>query len=114
MAQLAHEKLLLLEEGHCLRDQALAACGKVGGSEGFAATSLHTLVHMVAGGLGATLVPRLAIDAGVATGTEILLRPLQGAGAWRTLALAWRPRAPRAAEFRALAPLLAQAASRPL
>jgi LysR family hydrogen peroxide-inducible transcriptional activator len=120
IAQLAHEKLLLLEEGHCLRDQALAACGKVGnptsslGTDGFAATSLHTLVQMVAGGLGATLLPRLAIDAGVTTGAEILLRPLQGAGAWRTLALAWRPQAPRAQEFRALAPLLAQAASRPL
>jgi LysR family hydrogen peroxide-inducible transcriptional activator len=105
------DRLLLLEDGHCLRDHALAACGKLGaaGGEGFAATSLHTLVQMVAGGLGATLLPRIAIQAGVTKGADIALRPLSGAGAWRTIGLAWRPRAPRAPEFRALAPLLAKA-----
>jgi LysR family hydrogen peroxide-inducible transcriptional activator len=115
MAQFSGERLLLLEDGHCLRDHALAACGKIGavGGDGFAATSLHTLVQMVAGGLGATLLPRLAIDAGVAAGADIVLRPLSGPGAWRTLGLAWRPRTPRAAEFRALGPLLAGAASGP-
>jgi LysR family hydrogen peroxide-inducible transcriptional activator len=113
LAQFSQERLLLLEEGHCLRNHALAACGKVGagGEEGFAATSLHTLVQMVAGGLGATLLPRIAIDAGVTAGADIMLRPLAGNGAWRTLGLAWRPRTPRKAEFRALAPLLAQAAT---
>jgi len=110
-AQLAHEHLLLLEDGHCLRDQALAACGKIGG-DGFSATSLHTLVQMVAGGLGATLLPRIAIEAGVTEGADIVIRQMDGKGAWRTLALAWRPNAPRAAEFRALAPILATAAGR--
>lgn len=110
---LATEPLLLLEDGHCLRDQALAACGFLGERDsngGFAATSLHTLVQMVAGGLGVTLLPRLAVEGGVAAGTGIVLRPLAGVGAWRTLGLAWRPNAPRAADYRALAPVLAEAA----
>jgi LysR family hydrogen peroxide-inducible transcriptional activator len=106
LAQLAQERMLFLEDGHCLRDQALAACGKVGLADGFAATSLHTLVQMVAGGLGATLLPRIAIEAGVMEGATVILKRLQGAGAWRSLGLAWRPNAPRAAEFRALASTL--------
>jgi LysR family transcriptional regulator, hydrogen peroxide-inducible genes activator len=110
---LAGERVLLLEEGHCMRDQALAACGGVRG-EGFAATSLHTLVQMVAGGLGVTLLPRLALEGGVAQGAEIALRPLEGRGAWRTLGLAWRPNAPRAADYRALAPVIARAANETL
>jgi LysR family hydrogen peroxide-inducible transcriptional activator len=110
-AQLAHERLLFLEDGHCLRDQALAACGKIGAGDGFAATSLHTLVQMVAGGLGATLLPRIALEAGVTEGASVVIKRLDGKGAWRTLGLAWRPNAPRAAEFRALAPLLKNAGS---
>jgi LysR family hydrogen peroxide-inducible transcriptional activator len=106
VSALATERLLLLEDGHCLRDQALAVCGLLAGDrgdqEGFAATSLHTLVQMVAGGLGITLLPKLAIAAGITQGTGLVLRPLAGAGAWRTLGLAWRPNAPRAADYRAL------------
>jgi LysR family hydrogen peroxide-inducible transcriptional activator len=110
---LATERLLLLEEGHCLREQALSVCGLLAGERGealdsFAATSLHTLVQMVASGLGVTLLPRLAICAGVAAGTGLTLRPLSGPGAWRTLGLAWRPNAPRAADYRALGGKLAQ------
>jgi LysR family transcriptional regulator, hydrogen peroxide-inducible genes activator len=112
VAALASERLLLLEDGHCLRDQALAVCGLLAGDreaqDGFAATSLHTLVQMVAGGLGVTLLPRLAIAAGVTAGTGIELRPVAGAGAWRTLGLVWRPNAPRASEYRALGPLLSE------
>ncbi len=110
---LAAEPLLLLEDGHCLRDQALHACGFARGQtpagEGFAATSLHTLVHMVAGGLGITLLPRIAVAAGIATGTGIELRPLSGLGTHRMLGLAWRPDTPRAADYRAMAPVLAAA-----
>jgi LysR family hydrogen peroxide-inducible transcriptional activator len=110
VAALAGERLLLLEDGHCLRDQALAVCGLLAGDrdgqEGFAATSLHTLTQMVAGGLGVTLLPRLAVSAGMTVGTDIELRPVAGSGAWRTLGLAWRPNAPRAAEYRSLVPLL--------
>jgi LysR family hydrogen peroxide-inducible transcriptional activator len=117
VAALSTERLLLLEDGHCLRDQALAVCGLLAGSrddqDGFAATSLHTLVQMVAGGLGVTLVPRLAVDAGITAGTALTLRPLAAAGAWRTVGLAWRPNAPRAADYRALGSHLAEAC-RPL
>ena len=106
VSALSAERLLLLEDGHCLRDQALAVCGLLtgdrGDQDGYAATSLHTLVQMVAGGLGVTLLPRLAVAAGIANGTGLVLRPLAGAGAWRTLGLAWRPRAPRSADYRAL------------
>jgi LysR family hydrogen peroxide-inducible transcriptional activator len=106
VAALARERLLLLEDGHCLRDQALAVCGLLAGDrgdqDGFAATSLHTLVQMVASGLGITLLPRLAVAAGITDGTGLVLRPLAGADAWRTLGLAWRPNAPRAADYRAL------------
>ncbi|MDR3535848.1 MAG: hydrogen peroxide-inducible genes activator [Acetobacteraceae bacterium] len=113
LATLGNERLLLLEDGHCLRDQALAVCGLLAGNredqDGFAATSLHTLVQMVAGGLGVTLLPRLAVDAGITAGTALTLRPLAAAGAWRTLGLAWRPNAPRAADYRALGPHLAEA-----
>ena len=108
---LAGETLLLLEDGHCLREQALEVCGLLAGQrdapDGFAATSLETLMQMVAGGLGVTLLPRLAVAAGVIDGTGIELRPLGGAGAWRTLGLAWRANAPRDSEYRALVPLLA-------
>jgi LysR family hydrogen peroxide-inducible transcriptional activator len=113
VAQLAQERMLFLEDGHCLRDQALAACGKLGTGDGFAATSLHTLVQMVAGGLGTALLPRIAIEAGVTEGAAVVLKRLQGKGAWRTLGLAWRPNAPRADEFRALAPILRQAGAPP-
>ena len=109
---LAGERVLLLEDGHCLRDQAIAACGGNihPGSEDFAATSLHTLTQMVAGGLGVTLLPRLAVEAGITAGTHIVLRPLASRAAWRTLGLTWRPNAPRAEDYRRLVPLLAKAA----
>lgn len=107
VSALAAERLLLLEDGHCLRDQALAVCGLLGGergdSDGFAATSLHTLVQMVASGLGVTLLPKLAVTSGITAGTGLVLRPLAEADAWRTLGLAWRPNAPRDADYRALA-----------
>jgi LysR family hydrogen peroxide-inducible transcriptional activator len=108
-AALTAERFLLLEDGHCLRDQVLAVCGTGRGGE-FAATSLHTLVQLVAGGLGVTLVPRLAVTAGITAGTEVALRRLEGAGGWRTISLAWRIGAPRVAEYRALWPLVAAAA----
>lgn len=120
-AALAAERMLLLEDGHCLREHALDACGlpramatALTGEDGFAATSLHTLVQMVAGGLGVTLVPRLAVEAGVLAGAPVEVRPLEPpapaeAEPGRMLALAWRPRSPRAAEFRGLAPAIAEA-----
>ncbi len=111
-ATLETETLLLLEDGHCLRDQALAACGRLRqNNDAFAATSLHTLVQMVAGQLGLTLLPKIAADAGITAGTGIHRRPLDGAGGWRSLALAWRPGSPRDADFRALGQVLSDAAN---
>jgi LysR family hydrogen peroxide-inducible transcriptional activator len=86
-------------------------CGAGGRAGDFAATSLHTLIQMVAGGLGVTLVPRLALAAGITAGTDVVVRRLEGAGGWRTISLAWRIGSPRVAEYRALWPLIAAAAA---
>jgi LysR family hydrogen peroxide-inducible transcriptional activator len=95
--------LLLLEDGHCLKDQALAVCGRpeLRADAGHRGTSLVTLVQMVAGRLGQTLVPEMAVSAGLLEGSGLIARPLSG-GASRTVALAWRSGSPRAAEFRLL------------
>ncbi|MDT7934105.1 MAG: hydrogen peroxide-inducible genes activator [Sphingomonadaceae bacterium] len=105
---LAPESLLLLEDGHCLRDQALAACGRpeLRADASIVGTSLHTLIQMVDGGLGLTLVPQMAIDAGVLAGTRVQVRPLAAKNAKRVIALIWRSSSPRAAEFRMLAQVL--------
>lgn len=102
-ADLAGADLLLLEEGHCLRDHALAACSLPAPrrGEGMLGTSLGTLVQMVASGMGVTLLPRLAVEAGILTGTDLVTRPLAGGGA-RLLGLAWRKSSARKDEFRLL------------
>ncbi len=109
-AALRGERLMLLEDGHCLRDHVLSAVGPAGspGAQDFAATSLHTLVQMVAGGLGVTLLPRLAVAGGVAAGSGVAVRPFAGTFG-RRIGLAWRARSPRAGEFRALVPSIAAA-----
>jgi LysR family hydrogen peroxide-inducible transcriptional activator len=96
-------QLLLLEDGHCLKDQALAVCGRpeLRADPGHRGTSLVTLIEMVAGRLGQTLVPKLALDAGILAGSGLVARPLTG-GASRTVALVWRTGSPRAGEFRLL------------
>jgi LysR family transcriptional regulator, hydrogen peroxide-inducible genes activator len=101
---IAFENLLLLEDGHCLRDQALAACHLEGvrRNEEFQGTSLHTLVQMVATGLGTTLLPQMAIDAGILRGTNLETRPLAGRPSSRRIGLAWRRRSARKETFRTL------------
>ena len=104
--ELERAPLLLLEEGHCLRDHALAACRLAEAApagERLQATSLHTLTQMVAGGMGVTLLPQMAVDAGLAKGTGITTSPLDDPSAKRKLGFAWRPSSPRKAEFRKLA-----------
>ena len=98
-------RLLLLEDGHCLKDHALAACNRpeLRGSATMIGTSLHTLVQMVDNGLGVTLLPEMAIDAGILAGTRIIARPLRSDTANREIALVWRRHSPRAEEFRMLA-----------
>ncbi|MBK5912702.1 LysR family transcriptional regulator [Rhodothalassium salexigens] len=97
--------LLLLEEGHCLRDHALAACSlpDVDHSRSILATSLHTLVQMVDNGLGVTLLPQLAIDGGILNGTAIETVPLDRTAPPRLIGLVWRKASPRSEEFRLLA-----------
>ena len=104
--ELQRAPLLLLEEGHCLRDHALSACHiaeAAPAGERLQATSLHTLTQMVAGGMGVTLLPQMAVDAGLAKGTGITTSPLDDPAAKRKIGLAWRPSSPRKAEFRKLA-----------
>ncbi|MGE5518185.1 MAG: hydrogen peroxide-inducible genes activator [Bacteroidota bacterium] len=102
-ADLVGADLLLLEEGHCLRDHALAACHLPGPArgDGVLGTSLATLVQMVANGLGVTLLPKMAVECGVLAGTDVVTRPILDAGS-RGIGLAWRPSSPRKADFRAL------------
>lgn len=89
-AELRGEELLLLDEGHCFRDQALEACSTARVREGeFRATSLSTLVQMVAGGAGITVIPALAVDT-EARRARLRVRPLAGPGAHRTIAVIWR------------------------
>ncbi len=105
-ADLKSEDPLLLEEGHCLRDHALLATGAAAGgaAEGrFAGTSLHTLVQMVDNGLGLTLLPKMAVDAGITKGTRVRVRPLEGKGTSRRIGLAWRPTFPGKGDFALLA-----------
>jgi LysR family hydrogen peroxide-inducible transcriptional activator len=97
---LTGDELLLLEEGHCLRDHALALCD-VPGPDRFQATSLHTLAQMVDNGLGLTLLPKMAIDGGLIRGTRVEIRPMNGPA--RHIGLAWRKTSSRRADFTHLA-----------
>lgn len=109
--QLRKENLLLLQDGHCLRQHALSACHLRSRPQvdPFEATSLHTIVQMVDNGLGATLLPRLAIDAGITKGTSLACIPLKGNAA-REIGLAWRRGTARREEFRLLGRELKQLA----
>ncbi|MCY4609524.1 MAG: hydrogen peroxide-inducible genes activator [bacterium] len=104
---LAGECILLLEEGHCLRGHALDICelGDTTTRAQFEASSLHTLVQMVAAGIGVTLLPQLAVDADIARGTGISLSRLAMPTS-RQIGLVWRRSSLRADEFRLLAQTL--------
>lgn len=101
-------RLVLLEEGHCLRDHAIAACGRraSGLSPSVEATSLHTLIQMVEGGIGVTLLPEMTLKAGILNGTHLIARPFSTQVPARTIALVNRPTAPRSEDFRLLAELI--------
>lgn len=102
-------RLLLLEDGHCLRDHALAACNhpELRGQATMLGTSLHTIVQMVDNGLGVTMLPGMAIDAGILEHTGITARPIESDHAYRRIALVWRKASPRERDFRLLASVLA-------
>jgi LysR family transcriptional regulator, hydrogen peroxide-inducible genes activator len=110
---MAPEDLLLLEDGHCLRDHVLTACNLEGARRNiaFQGTSLHTLVQMVANGLGVTLVPQMALDAGILRGLDLETIPLAGEAQSRRIGLVWRRTAARKATFRGVGETLKQALS---
>ena len=98
-------RLLLLEDGHCLKDHALSACDRpeMRASAAMIGTSLHTLVQMVDNGLGLTMLPEMAIGGGILEGTKVVARPLKAKNPKRDIALIWRKNSPRSDEFRLLA-----------
>jgi LysR family transcriptional regulator, hydrogen peroxide-inducible genes activator len=110
IADVDQHRLILLEEGHCLRDQALAFCATRRGDAPTArlgATSLATVIQMVANGYGITLVPEVAADAEAHDERVKLLRfaePQPG----RTIGFAWRRTSPRRKDFEALAEIVTQ------
>ena len=98
-------RLLLLEDGHCLKEHALAACNRpeLRASATMIGTSLHTLVQMVDNDLGLTMLPEMAIEAGILHGTDVVARPLKSKAASREIALIWRKKSPRKNDFELLA-----------
>ncbi len=109
-AHLDGEEFIFMEDGHCLRDHALSACA-LGGhrharDEGFAATSLATLVQMVGSGLGVSFLPTMAVDAGLAESARVSVRKLQADRASREIVVAWRAGSTRVVEGRLLADVL--------
>ena len=115
VAAIDENRLLLLEDGHCLKDHALSACNRpeLRAHATMMGTSLHTLVQMVDNGLGLTFIPSMAIDAGVLEGTRIDARPLRSKDGFRKIALVWRRSSPREQEFRLLADTLCKIAAAP-
>lgn len=105
---LKNEDVLLLEDGHCLREHALGVCGSTPGRRNadVGATSLHTLVQMVAGGMGVTLLPKLAADGGAVMGAHVAVRPFATPVVGRAIGVAWREGGQREEEARMLADVL--------
>ncbi len=109
--QIDERRLLLLEDGHCLKDHALAACNRpeLRAEATMLGTSLHTIVQMVDNGLGVTMLPEMAIDAGILEHTRVTARPLAAEHPARTIALVWRRASPREKDFHLLADVLSRA-----
>jgi LysR family hydrogen peroxide-inducible transcriptional activator len=102
------KRMLLLEDGHCLKDHALSACNRpeLRAHAAMMGTSLHTLVQMVDNGLGLTFIPSMAIEAGILEGTHVDAKPLRAEHGFRRIALIWRRSSPRENEFHLLAAAL--------
>lgn len=98
-------RMLLLEDGHCLKDHALSACNRpeLRAHATMMGTSLHTLVQMVDNGLGLTFIPAMAIEAGILEGTGVHAKPLRTSHGHREIALIWRRSSPRESEYQMLA-----------
>ncbi|HVJ00088.1 MAG TPA: hydrogen peroxide-inducible genes activator [Sphingomonas sp.] len=109
--EIDERRLLLLEDGHCLKDHALAACNRpeLRAEATMLGTSLHTIVQMVDNGLGVTMLPEMALEAGILEHTHVTARPLAAEHPARTIALVWRRASPREKDFHLLADVLAEA-----
>ena len=105
------DELLLLEDGHCIRDQALAVCHAIDPRRlrSFGATSFSTLLQLVAAGHGVTLLPELAVDAGIVADARLAVVRFAAPEPSRTIGVAWRRSSPRERDFRALAGLVREA-----
>ncbi len=115
LGELEHEQLLLLEEGHCLRDQALAVCSRAGMHENadFRATSLETLRQMVAAGAGVTLLPELAVRGAYGNARGVAIRPLARPVPTRHIGAVWRATSARRRAIDAVCKLMSEQATRP-
>lgn len=110
---LSDETLLLLEEGHCFRDQAIEFCTSKGihagletGLSTLGATSLTTITQMVAADFGITLLPQMAVQSETANNAHLAVRPFADPAPSRSIGLMWRKSSPRAADFDALAKII--------
>lgn len=112
---LSGETLLLLEDGHCLRDQALDVCKRIDVREAqdFRATSLETLRQMVAAGLGITLLPELATEGPFAHGRNVAVRPFAKPVPHRTVGAVWRKSSTRIPAIAAVCDVIAEAVKKP-
>ena len=111
-SEIDETRLLLLEDGHCLKDHALSACNRpeIRAEATMLGTSLHTIVQMVDNGLGVTMLPEMALSAGILEGTDVAACPLAADNPSRDIALVWRKASPREKDFRLLATVLGEGA----
>jgi LysR family hydrogen peroxide-inducible transcriptional activator len=103
--KLPADEIMLLEEGHCMRDHAISSCHMRGLQRNATVqgTSLYTMIEMVAGGQGITFVPAMAVDSALVEHADISLRPLAEKGPHREIGLVWRPTYQRKDELSLLA-----------
>ena len=111
LKDLEDRDVLLLDEGHCLRDQTLPLCDMAGsnGNLGFRASSLSTVSQMVAGGMGITLLPEVAVQREALAAPQLRTAGFGADGPYRSVGLAWRKSSPREEEFRKLGEVMARA-----
>ena len=105
------EDLLLLEDGHCLRDHAMESC-RISTKDlrvPFQATSLNTIIQMVANNIGITILPKMAVDAKILQGTSVETRPFNEDKVWRSIGLMWRKNSAREEEYKLFADLVRDA-----
>jgi LysR family hydrogen peroxide-inducible transcriptional activator len=107
---LIDQDLLLLEDGHCLRDHAMAAC-KIQTQDvriAYQATSLSTIIQMVANDIGITILPKMAIESKILQGTSVAIKEFDDDKIWRSIGLMWRKKSPRQNEFKQLGELICE------